>query len=42
MLQLADTVDHEQALVEKMMSFVHDPLGYVLYAFPWDDPKSVI
>jgi hypothetical protein len=26
---------HELALVEKMASFRHDPLGYVLYAFPW-------
>jgi hypothetical protein len=28
-------VDPNLALVERMASFRHDPLGYVLYAFPW-------
>lgn len=34
--------DDEQALVERIMTFVHDPLGYVLYAFPWGDLGSPI
>lgn len=30
-------VDHEQLLVDDIVSFRHDPLGYVLYAFPWGE-----
>lgn len=30
-------VDHEQQLVDDIVSFRHDPLGYVLYAFPWGE-----
>lgn len=29
--------DFEQQLVEDILSFRHDPLGYVLYAFPWGE-----
>jgi hypothetical protein len=30
----------ERALVAKMATFRHDPLGYVLYAFPWERPGT--
>lgn len=29
-----------RALVERMAGFAHDPLGYVLYAFPWGQPGT--
>jgi len=32
--------DYEQALVERMLEFRHDPLGCVLYCFPWGEPGS--
>lgn len=33
----AALVDYEQELVEKLYSFRHDPLGCVLYSFPWGE-----
>ncbi len=30
-------IDLEQQLVEDILSFAHDPLGYVWYAFPWGE-----
>lgn len=30
-------VDYEQQLVEDILGFADDPLGYVLYAFPWGE-----
>ena len=34
------TVDLEQQLVEDILSFANDPLGYVWYAFPWGEPGT--
>jgi hypothetical protein len=31
----------DQALAEDMAKFYDDPLGFVLYAFPWDTDKSI-
>jgi hypothetical protein len=33
-------VDYEQMLVERMLSFRHDPLGCVLFSFPWGEEGS--
>lgn len=30
-------VDHEQELFDAIAAFQHDPLGFVLFAFPWGD-----
>lgn len=30
----------EDELVEDVLGFHHDPLGYVLYAFPWGEPGT--
>ena len=30
-------VDYEKQLVNDIAGFQHDPLGYVLYAFPWGE-----
>src|SRR5690348_3066909 len=30
--------DAEQALVERLLEFRWDPLGCVLYSFPWGEP----
>lgn len=30
--------DYERQLVEDIGGFTHDPLGFVLYAFPWGEP----
>ncbi len=27
----------EEQLIEDIAGFTHDPLGYALYAFPWED-----
>jgi len=27
----------EEELIEKISTFKHDPLGYVLFAFPWGE-----
>ncbi|MDT8364301.1 MAG: terminase [Nitrosomonas sp.] len=32
--------DYETALTEKIGEFFHDPLGYVLFAFPWGEPGT--
>ncbi len=36
----AEPVDYEQELVERLYSYRHDPLGCVLYSFPWGEPGS--
>lgn len=33
-------IDYEQELVEKLYSFRHDPLGCVLFSFPWGEPGT--
>jgi len=33
--------DPETALIEDIAGFQHDPLGYVLYAFPWGEGELV-
>ena len=40
MSPVAEVVDYEQELVEKLYSFRHDPLGCVLYSFPWGEPGT--
>jgi hypothetical protein len=30
-------IDYEKELVKDIAGFTHDPLGYVLYAFPWGE-----
>jgi len=42
MQEIADQndVDFESALIEDIAGFTHDPLGYVLYAFPWGEPGT--
>ena len=30
----------EQQLIEKVLQFKYDPLGFVLYAFPWGEEKT--
>ena len=30
-------IDYEQELADDIASFTDDPLGYVLYAFPWGE-----
>jgi hypothetical protein len=32
-----EQVDYEQALVERLYDYRHDPLGCVLYSFPWGE-----
>lgn len=32
------SIDLERELIRDIASFTHDPLGYVLYAFPWGEP----
>jgi len=34
-----EQVDYEQQLVETLYGFRHDPLGCVLYSFPWDEDE---
>lgn len=36
----ATSVDYEQALVEKLYDYRHDPLGCVLFSFPWGEPNT--
>lgn len=33
-------IDIENALIDDIAGFTHDPLGYVLYAFPWGEPGT--
>ncbi len=33
-------IDLEQQLIDDIASFQHDPLGYVLYSFPWGMPGT--
>lgn len=33
----AEQVDYEQELVDRLISFRHDPLGCVLFSFPWGE-----
>lgn len=32
----------EVKLVEDVAKFVHNPLGYVMYAFPWGEPGTIL
>src|SRR5574343_724591 len=32
---LNTAIDYDKELVKDIAEFTHDPLGYVLYAFPW-------
>lgn len=32
----------DQQLADELAKYYNDPLGYVLFAFPWDDPNSGI
>ena len=32
--------DQEQQLIDDIVGFEHDPLGFVLYAFPWGEPGT--
>lgn len=34
------TLDYEQQLIDDIASFATDPLGYILYAFPWGEPGT--
>jgi hypothetical protein len=36
----SSNVDHEQQLVETLYGFRHDPLGCVLFSFPWGEPGT--
>ena len=36
------TTDLRQDLVEQIGSFALDPPGFVLFAFPWGDPGTVL
>lgn len=40
MSAIAETIDYEQELVERMLQFRHDPLGCALYSFPWGEPGT--
>ena len=33
-------VDYQQMLVERILEFRHDPLGCVLFSFPWGEEGS--
>lgn len=35
----APAVDYEQLMVERFVDFRHDPLGCVLYSFPWNEDE---
>ena len=41
MSQLAEENDYQQQLVERLYDFRHDPLGCVLYSFPWGEGELV-
>jgi hypothetical protein len=32
--------DPHQALIEQVASYGHDPLGFVLFTFPWGEPRT--
>jgi hypothetical protein len=36
----AAPIDYEQELVERMLEFRHDPLGCVLFSFPWGEANA--
>lgn len=36
----AETADHEQDLADEIARYADDPLGYVLFAFPWGEPGT--
>lgn len=38
MPEQTNEADFEQQLIDDIASFARDPLGYVLYAFPWGEP----
>lgn len=37
-----NTEDYEAALAEKVLQYVHDPLGFVYFAFPWGEPGTLL
>jgi hypothetical protein len=39
-VQLASNLDDELALVDKIGEFYDDPLGFVMYVFPWGEPGT--
>lgn len=38
----APSIDYEAQLVEEIARFTHDPLGFVLFAFPWGEKGSAL
>ncbi len=42
MSQPAEEINHEIQLAEDIAGFTHDPLGYVMYAYPWGEPGTVL
>lgn len=36
----AQRADPEAALIDSVASFRHDPLGFVMFAFPWGEPNT--
>ena len=38
---MASPADLDQALAEDLAGFYADPLGFVMYAFPWDSDASL-
>lgn len=40
MVETSKLSDIDEMLVEDMASFRHDPYGWVLYSFPWDEPGT--
>ncbi|WP_299075827.1 hypothetical protein [uncultured Paraglaciecola sp.] len=34
-------IDHEQMLIDDIAKFYDDPMGFVMYAFPWDIDPSI-
>ena len=33
---------YDAALAEKILAYVHDPLGFVYFAFPWGEPGTLL
>lgn len=39
---MSNDLTADQKLADQIAEYYADPLGYVMFAFPWDDPKSGI
>lgn len=39
---MTETADIEAQLADDLARFTHDPLGFVLWAFPWGEPGTVL